>query len=61
MVEPAETVLALDLRGLKCPLPVLKTRRKMAELSPGSTVSVEAGAGSLYLFDAVSEKALGRA
>lgn len=41
MVEPAETVLALDLRGLKCPLPVLKTRRKMAELSPGSTVSVE--------------------
>ena len=27
----------------------------------GSTVSVHAGAGSLYLFDAVSEKALGRA
>jgi multiple sugar transport system ATP-binding protein len=27
----------------------------------GSTVSVEAGVGSLYLFDAVSEKALGRA
>lgn len=41
MAEPAEAVLALDLRGLKCPLPVLKTRRKMADLPAGGLVSVE--------------------
>lgn len=41
MAEVAGTALMLDLRGLKCPLPVLKTRRKMAELPTGSTVSVE--------------------
>lgn len=33
--------IALDLRGLKCPLPVLKTRRKMIELPPGALVAVE--------------------
>ena len=41
MAEPAETVLALDLRGLKCPLPVLKTRRKIADLPEGSVISIE--------------------
>ncbi|THV22449.1 sulfurtransferase TusA family protein [Peteryoungia ipomoeae] len=29
-----------DLKGLKCPLPVLKTRRKLAELGPGALLSV---------------------
>jgi tRNA 2-thiouridine synthesizing protein A len=30
-----------DLRGLKCPLPVLKTRRRMADLNPGDELIVE--------------------
>lgn len=37
-VEP-ETIY--DLRGLKCPLPVLKTRRRLAEIEPGTTLWVE--------------------
>jgi tRNA 2-thiouridine synthesizing protein A len=34
-------VLELDLKGLKCPLPVLKSRKAMAHLAAGSTISVE--------------------
>ncbi|MDA4845665.1 sulfurtransferase TusA family protein [Hoeflea poritis] len=30
-----------DLRGLKCPLPVLKTRKRMVSLEPGALVWVE--------------------
>ena len=30
-----------DLRGLKCPLPVLKTRRRMADLKPGDELIIE--------------------
>jgi tRNA 2-thiouridine synthesizing protein A len=30
-----------DLRGLNCPLPVLKTRRRLKELGPGSRLWVE--------------------
>ena len=30
----------LDLRGLKCPLPALLARKKLAALSPGETVLV---------------------
>jgi tRNA 2-thiouridine synthesizing protein A len=30
-----------DLRGLKCPLPVLKTRRRIADLNPGEELIVE--------------------
>jgi TusA-related sulfurtransferase len=30
----------LDLRGLKCPLPVLKTRKVLAGMAPGETVEV---------------------
>ncbi|GHA26214.1 transcriptional regulator [Devosia pacifica] len=30
----------LDLRGLKCPLPVLKTEKRLAELSPGAALVV---------------------
>ena len=29
-----------DLRGLKCPLPALLARRKLAGLSPGETILV---------------------
>ena len=34
--------LHLDLRGLACPLPVLKTRKALAGLARGSRVMVEA-------------------
>jgi len=30
----------LDLRGLKCPLPALMARRKLAMLAPGETIRV---------------------
>lgn len=30
----------LDLRGLKCPLPVLKTRKFLGGLSPGERIEV---------------------
>lgn len=30
-----------DLRGLKCPLPVLKTRRRLAGLAQGHVLAVE--------------------
>ncbi|WP_417677539.1 sulfurtransferase TusA family protein [Roseibium sp.] len=32
--------ILLDLKGLKCPLPVLKTRRAMATLETGTLVTV---------------------
>ncbi len=31
----------LDLRGLKCPLPVLKTRKVLAAMAPGQTIEVD--------------------
>jgi tRNA 2-thiouridine synthesizing protein A len=30
-----------DLKGLRCPLPVLKTRRRLAAMRPGSAIWVE--------------------
>lgn len=33
--------LTFDLRGLKCPLPVLKTRRKLTTVESGTDVVVE--------------------
>lgn len=33
-------MIELDLKGLKCPLPVLKTRKAMAALSAGEKISV---------------------
>ena len=32
----------LDVKGLQCPLPVLKARKKLLSLSPGSLLIVEA-------------------
>ena len=32
----------LDLKGLKCPLPALMTRRKLAHLAPGTCLIVTA-------------------
>jgi tRNA 2-thiouridine synthesizing protein A len=31
----------LNLRGLKCPLPALKTRKALAGLAPGAVIVVE--------------------
>ncbi|KQV73289.1 sulfurtransferase TusA family protein [Rhizobium sp. Root1220] len=35
------SAISYDLRGLKCPLPVLKTRRKLSSLPSGATIRVE--------------------
>lgn len=32
----------LDVKGLKCPLPVLKVQKKMKTINPGDVLSVEA-------------------
>ena len=32
----------LDTKGLKCPMPVLKTKKAMKQLAPGETLRVEA-------------------
>ncbi|WP_267890819.1 sulfurtransferase TusA family protein [Xaviernesmea oryzae] len=44
MDAPAATpdgdVLHYDLRGLKCPLPAMKTRRRLKDLSPGALIAV---------------------
>ncbi len=37
-----EEPLHLDLRGLKCPLPVLRTRKALRTMQPGSRLMVEA-------------------
>jgi tRNA 2-thiouridine synthesizing protein A len=36
MTEP----LILDVKGLKCPLPVLKARKAMKDLAPGAVLRV---------------------
>ena len=41
MADAVDIALSLDLRGLKCPLPVLKTRRKMVDLAAGGLISIE--------------------
>ncbi|WP_283196072.1 sulfurtransferase TusA family protein [Rhizobium sp. AN80A] len=35
------SAMSYDLRGLKCPLPVIKTRKKMSSLPSGATIRVE--------------------
>ena len=35
------TETRLNLRGLKCPLPALKTRKALAALAPGAVIVVE--------------------
>lgn len=37
----AEDRIYLDLRGLKCPLPVLRTRKTLATLAGGQRLRVE--------------------
>ena len=36
----AEAEQILDLRGLNCPLPVLKTRKRLAGMAPGTRLQV---------------------
>lgn len=33
--------LVYDLRGLKCPLPVIKTRKRLSSLAAGTELTVE--------------------
>jgi tRNA 2-thiouridine synthesizing protein A len=35
------SAISYDLRGLKCPLPVIKTRKRMSSLPSGATIRVE--------------------
>jgi tRNA 2-thiouridine synthesizing protein A len=39
LAEAGDIALSLDLRGLKCPLPVLKTRKAMMALTSGAQVA----------------------
>jgi tRNA 2-thiouridine synthesizing protein A len=36
-----EIAATLDLRGLKCPYPVIKTENQLTKLGPGAMISVE--------------------
>ena len=42
MAGPDDDVMRLDLVGLSCPLPVLKSRRALARLAPGRRLEVTA-------------------
>lgn len=41
MTEAADITLTLDLRGLKCPLPVMWTERAISKLKSNDLISVE--------------------
>lgn len=36
----SENIHTLDTRGLSCPLPILKTRKAIATLSPGDVLEI---------------------
>ncbi|MGH8617540.1 MAG: sulfurtransferase TusA family protein [Burkholderiales bacterium] len=40
MTDSPDAKLELDLRGLNCPLPVLRTRKALATMAPGERVRV---------------------
>ncbi|MFC5563311.1 sulfurtransferase TusA family protein [Methylobacterium aerolatum] len=40
MLEPCRDPVTLDLAGLKCPLPVLRTRKALRGLAPGTALVV---------------------
>jgi tRNA 2-thiouridine synthesizing protein A len=40
-VKPSDTRIRLDLRGLKCPYPVLKTENRLSAVPPGAVLEVE--------------------
>lgn len=35
------TTMIYDLRGLNCPMPVLKTRKRLSEMATGETLIIE--------------------
>ncbi|WP_413993001.1 sulfurtransferase TusA family protein [Labrys okinawensis] len=37
----SDEALRLDLRGLKCPLPVLRAQKELAKLQPGALLILE--------------------
>ena len=39
--EPASGPPPVNMRGLKCPLPTLKTRKLLAKMSPGEVLTIE--------------------
>ena len=39
--DPSETAAIYDLRGLNCPLPVLKARRRLSDLPAGTQLWLE--------------------
>ena len=39
--EPAAGPPPVNMRGLKCPLPALKTRKLLAKMSPGEVLTIE--------------------
>lgn len=40
-MDGADTVEAYDLRGLNCPLPVLRTRKRLAGMKTGARLWIE--------------------
>lgn len=42
MSRPMDDRLILDARGLLCPLPVLKARKRLKELAPGECLTLHA-------------------
>ena len=41
MIPPESAVEVYDLKGLNCPLPVLKARKRLAGMRPGDRLWVE--------------------
>ena len=41
MIDDAMAETTLNLRGLKCPLPALRTRKALTKLNPGDVLIVE--------------------
>lgn len=39
--KPASGPAPVNMRGLKCPLPALKTRKLLAKMSPGEVLMIE--------------------
>lgn len=39
--DPAAPDTIVDLKGLKCPLPVLRLRRRLSDVAPGTVLVVQ--------------------
>jgi tRNA 2-thiouridine synthesizing protein A len=57
MSEPIEFAREVDARGLNCPLPILKAKKALAELTSGQVLKVVAtDPGSLRDFQAFARQ-----